>query len=108
MGLLDGSGGGFLDEGASSMGGWWHLAPMLALGGLGLDYSESVAKVDLRLGGLDLGLDFLDFLVGLEDLVLVVALAGNCGVGARELVTPASVLQQRSAVCWGTCLWRQA
>ena len=55
--------------GASSMGGWWHLAPMLALGGLGLDYSESVAKVDLRLGGLDLGLDFLDFLVGLEDLV---------------------------------------
>ena len=74
MGLLDGSGGGFLDEGASSMGGWWHLAPMLALGGLGLDYSESVAKVDLRLGGLDLGLDFLDFLVGLEDLVLVVAL----------------------------------
>ena len=55
--------------------------------------------MDLRLGGLDLdlGLDLLDFLVGLEDVVLVVALRLAEPVRARPRPHPVgAVCQARS------------
>ena len=97
MGLLDGSGGGFLDDVRCILHGCAELCAgdiwRQCIAGGGWTWacvcSESVAKVDLRLGGLDLGLDLdLDFMVGLGDLGFLLGLRFAEPVQARPRLHP--------------------